>query len=725
MSATSARPILARAVLLLLIYVAVVATLTMAWTRLENRNFLKATDDRLHVASRSLKYLLAEDFHDRAVDRDSISFEEELRNREKFNEFAKINDLIYVYTVVRKDGGLFFSAPTVTEEEAREQKVWYFHPYADAPEEFHQALNDGRDCALSYSDEWGNFRTVCVFGSSPAGNPYLACSDVEIQDLDVVQTRHMLTSLAAGLLFMSFLVPAGLLIRRFYRAHVEELDASHRETRTHLNMLDTLIQRLPMGLMVIQPDNRVNLVNPAFTELTGYELGDVSTRNSWFRKAHPDIRTRTRLLRVWAQRIKGVEGPGTQARVTCKDGSSKIFNFQSRLLEDKRILVIMEDVTERVEYQTRLQHSEERLRHILDILEVGIAVVDTEGRNVTYVNPKLVQMTGRGRDELINSPCHRFICAACEGNCPVLDQAGNVMGREVEIAGADDRPIQILKSVIPAEIGGRRVLVESFVDITAQKRVEAELLKARDAAEVASRAKSEFLAVMSHEIRTPLNGILGSLQIVKTAKLDGKSEFVDMAISSSRSLLTILQDILDLSSMDAGTLDLVDHTFMLADLTQPITGSFLEEAARKGVALDIATDPDIPHVLNGDVLRIRQVLFNLVGNAVKYTAHGYVRLEISRLPYVSPSGRGMVHFAVYDTGQGIPDDKLDAVFEPFTQADMAVTRGHGGTGIGLAIVKRLLRLMESSLCMMSEKGAGSEFHFSLPLVPDQGDTGQQ
>jgi signal transduction histidine kinase len=248
MSATSARPILTRAVLLLLIYVAVVATLTRAWTRLENRNFLKATDDRLYVASRSLRYLLAEDFHDRAMDKDSISFEEELRNREKFNEFAKVNDLSYVYTVVRKDGGLFFSAPTVT-------------------------------------------------------------------------------------------------------------------------------------------------------------------------------------------------------------------------------------------------------------------------------------------------------------------------------------------------------------------------------------------------------------------------------------------------------------------------------------------DPDIPRLLNGDVQRIRQVLFNLVGNAVKYTAQGYVRLEISWLPYISPSGRGMVHFAVHDTGQGIPDDTLDAVFEPFTQADMAVNRSHGDTGIGLAIAKRLLLLMGSSLCMVSEEGAGSEFQFSLPLIPGQDDKG--
>jgi len=720
MSTTSSRPILLRVILLLLLYVAVVLALTMAWTWYENQKFLEATDGKLQTASRSLKYLLAADFHDRALNADSIGFDEELKNREKFNEFAKINNLIYVYTLILNGENLSFSAPTVTEEEAREQKSWYFHPYADAPSEFSQALRNRQDFALTYKDEWGNFRTSCVFESSPAGNPYLSCADVEIQDLNVVRTRHMLISMAGALLFMSFLIPSTLLMRRFYRTHIAELDASHRETRTHLDMLDTLIQRLPMGLMVIQPDNRVSLVNPAFTQLTGYELGDVSTRNSWFRKAHPDVRARIGLLKIWARRLKGIEGVGTQAPVTCKDGTRKLFNLQARLLEDKRALVIMEDVTERVQAQSDLQRSEERLRQILDSLQVGIAVVDTSERKVSYVNPKLMHMTGRSRDELVASPCHHYICSACEGNCPVLDHDASVAGNEVEITGADGNPIQILKSVMSTEVDGKEALVESFVDITAQKRVETELLRAKDAAEVASRAKSEFLAVMSHEIRTPLNGILGSLQIAQAIAPEEPQEFITMAISSSHSLLTILQDILDLSTMDTGALHLEERPFRADQLIQPIMGAYREEAARKGLELSVVTDPAIPEMITGDVQRIRQVLFNLVGNAIKYTDQGFTRIEISLLPYRTGTGRGILHFAIYDSGIGIADSLLDIIFEPFTQADMGISRGHNGTGIGLAIVKRLLNLMGSSLCMQSEPGAGSEFHFSLPLLPGPG-----
>lgn len=721
MSTTSSRAILLQAVLLLLLYVGVVLVLSMAWTGYENQKFLDATDSKLQTASRSLRYLLAADFHDRALDADSITFEEELVNRGKFNEFAKTNDLIYVYTVVQNGTELYFSAPTVTEEEAREQKSWYYHPYADAPDEFFLALKNRQDFALTYNDEWGNFRTTCVFESSPTGKPYLSCADMEIQEINAVRTRHLLISITASLIFMSFLVPSTLLIRRFYRAHVAELDASHRETLTHLDMLNTLIQKLPMGLMVIQPDNRVGMVNPAFTQLTGYELGDISTRNSWFRKAYPDIHARAGLLKIWAQRLKGIEGTDeTHATVTCKDGTLKLFNLQGRLLQDKRALMIMEDITEREQAQAKLRRSEERLRQILDNLQVGIAVVDTEERTVSYINPKLLQMTGRSLDEVVGSPCHLYICAACEGDCPVFDRGLTLAGREVEIMGLDGKPIQILKSAIQTEIGGRQVLVESFVDITAQKLVEAELLKAKDAAEVASKAKSEFLAIMSHEIRTPLNGILGSLQIIQNMPPEDMEEFIAMAINSSRSLLTILQDILDLSTMDTGNLNIVELPFVASQITQPIMGAFHEEATRKGLELSVVNDPAIPEFLTGDVQRIRQVLFNLIGNALKYTSQGHVRLEISLLPVRSASGWGILHFAVYDSGEGITDDMLDTVFEPFTQADMGVSRGHGGTGIGLAIVKRLLRLMGSSLCLLSEPGVGSEFHFSLPLIPGYG-----
>jgi PAS domain S-box-containing protein len=486
-------------------------------------------------------------------------------------------------------------------------------------------------------------------------------------------------------------------------------------------MLETLIERLPMGLMVIQPDNRVRLVNPAFSQLTGYGLEDISTRNSWFRKAFPDMHSRIGALRVWAQRLKGIDGEPTQAGVTCKDGSSRLFSMQGRRLQDGRALVIMEDITERTEAQARLQRNEERLRLILDNLQVGIAVVDTEERRVSYANPKLLQMTGRTAQEVVGSRCHEYICSSCEGNCPVLDRGIHLAGYEVTLAGANGRPVQILKSAIETEIGGRKVLVESFVDITTQKRVEQELLRAKNAAEAASNAKSEFLAVMSHEIRTPLNGILGSLQVMQNLRPEDMGEFISLAIASGRSLLTILQDVLDLSAMDTGDLELADQPFATEELTKPIMDSFHEEAHRKGLDLAVDIDPNLPALLGGDVRRIRQVLFNLVGNALKFTDAGHVHVGVSLLPVRNGTGRGVVHFSVSDTGAGIEDGQIAHLFEPFTQADMATTRGHGGAGMGLAIVRRLLRLMGSGLCMVSEQGRGSEFHFSLPLLPAEGE----
>jgi len=716
------RKIFLQALLLLALYVVVVVALTMVWTWHENERTLQTTDAKLETASKSLKYLLAADFHDRALDNSSIGFEEELANRKAFNDYAAANELIYVYTLVQKDGEFFFSAPTVTDEEAQERKVWYFYPYEDAPQEFHQALTDHKDAFISYSDQWGNFRSCCVYETSPAGNPYLSCADIEIEELNVIRTRHLLIALGGAILFMSFLLPAAYLIKRFYRTHADLLSASHNETQTHLDMLDTLIQRLPMGLLVTQPDNRVSMVNPAFTHQTGYELGDVATRNSLLRKAFPDIRSRIPILKTWAKRLKGTDGPATEASVVCKDGTTRLFNMQIRMLEDRRVLLIMEDVTDRAAAQARLRSNEERLRQILDSLQVGIAVVDTEERRVSYVNPRLMSMTGRSVEELVGSQCHSYICSACEDLCPVLDLGINVAGRAVEVFDRDGKPIQILKSVAPSEVGGRQVLIESFVDITRLKKIEAELHRAKDAAEAASRAKSEFLAVMSHEIRTPLNGILGSLQVIREIGLEHSDNFIDMAIDSSRSLLTLLQDILDISSMDTGTLLLTEAPFVTRELTTPIIGAFQDEATRKGLELTVVTDPSIPDILTGDVRRIRQVLFNLVGNAVKYTESGFARVEITRLPALIPAGRGMLHFAVYDSGIGVADENLELIFAPFTQADMAANREHGGAGIGLAIATRLLRLMGSSLCMASEPGSGSEFHFSLPLIPAAGTT---
>lgn len=718
MSTTSLRPFTVQAFTLLLIYSVVVISLGLLWTRHENDAFLLRTDEKLRTAAKSLRYLLATDFHDRAVDKNSIGFAEELQNRRNFNEFTRRNTLIYAYTLVEKDGGLFFSSPTVTDEEAREQQSWYFHPYADAPREFSVALSQKQDAVLSYTDEWGSFRTCCIFETSPAERPYLACADMEIIQIHAQQSQHMQASLVVTLFMLSFVAPAILVTRRFYRSHIEELKTSHDETRTHLRLLDTLIEKLPMGLLVLQPDTRTIRINPAFTALTGYDLQDVRFRKKWLQHTYPNRTARAEALRTWFRRLRRHESGPLETQLVCKDGTHKMFAVQSQVLEDKRTMIILEDITRRLKAQAQLQKNELRLRQILDAMQVGVAVVDVADRTILYANPKLVELTGREAATLVGSQCNQYICMACDQGCQALDDDLHVVGRELEIIAGDGKPVQVFKSVIRTEIDDKPVLVESFADITHQKMAEKELLRAKIAAEAASRAKSEFLAVMSHEIRTPLNGIMGSLQLLQTSALTDQSELVDMAMVSGRNLMTLLQDVLDLSAVESGTMPISEcSTAFLHGVVAPVLESFREEAARKGIDLTCSSDPAIPESILCDAPRLRQILFNLVGNAVKYTQQGYVRLDISLLPCKDSAGRTIIHCAVIDSGQGIADHDLERIFRPFVQIDMAASRNFGGAGMGLALVTSLLRLMRSSLCVMSELEVGSEFHFSLAFHP--------
>jgi PAS domain S-box-containing protein len=408
-------------------------------------------------------------------------------------------------------------------------------------------------------------------------------------------------------------------------------------------------------------------------------------------------------------------------RIRERDAALQGANDQLELRVAERTRQLQDQVDERMLAEEKLSEERGMLRALIDNVPDFMYVKDAESRFVV-ANASLARSMGMETPaDLLQKTDFDFYSRELASGF-YEDEQKVIRSREAlfnrEEAGTDSQGNQmwLLTTKVPLFDKSGQVTGIAGVgrDITERHKVEREMQRAKEAAEAGSRAKSEFLANMSHEIRTPLNGVMGMTDLALDTQLTAEQrDYLETVKTSSDSLLTVINDILDFSKIEAGKIDLEKVDFNLRDSLESTLKTVALRADEKHLELLCEVAPEVPEIVCGDSTRLRQVVINLVGNAIKFTEQGEVAVKVQ---VESRKGTECVlRFTVSDTGIGIPEDKRELIFAPFSQADTSTTRKYGGTGLGLTISTRLVEVMGGKIWVESEEGRGSQFHFTVRL----------
>ncbi|MEZ4383950.1 MAG: PAS domain-containing protein [Nannocystaceae bacterium] len=486
-----------------------------------------------------------------------------------------------------------------------------------------------------------------------------------------------------------------------------------------------LSESLPVGLFVTDARGVCNYVNPRCAEIIDRSTED-AIGFGWTTAFHPD--DRQHLVDAWREALAEGRGMAIEARVVRRDGEVRWISARAAIMPgaDRNLgwVGLMDDISARRELDEARRNAEAALTSTLRSVGDLVFEVDNDERFVRFYQP--------GEHADLYRPPSDFIGKTLG---EVLPPPVVALAREAMRAVAGDGETHTIEYSLPMPGGERwyqaRVsaregpdgAIAGFVlvarDVTERHHHLAELQRRREeaealaaAAKAADAAKGQFLANMSHEMRTPLNAVIGLGSLLRETPLDPEQQrFVGLITSSARTLLGLVEDVLDFSRIEAGELSLSDEDFDLREVVEEALAPVSLRAARKDVALHEQIEVDAPIALRGDPKRLRQILLNLLDNAVKFTDAGEVVITARR------TADGGVTIAVRDTGIGIPDDRQQAIFEPFRQADGSTSRRYGGTGLGLAIVKRIADASAMSLAVRSTLGVGSTFTLTVPPAP--------
>ncbi len=488
----------------------------------------------------------------------------------------------------------------------------------------------------------------------------------------------------------------------------------------------SLFENATVGIYRTTPAGQILVANPALVKMLGYESQEELVKRNLEDQGFEPTYPRHLFHERMAQEGEVKDLEAVWAR---RDGSAIFVRESARAIrgEDNRIICydgIVEDITERKRAQQMLQESEESFRQLAENIREVFFVATPEPSRVTYLSPAYDEIWGRPRQAVLNSPAAWVEPIHLEDRARAFEilaqaQQGVATDMEYRIVRPDGSPRWIRHRTFPVcnAAGKFYRIVGIAEDITERKQVEVATHKAMKAAEEANRAKSEFLANMSHELRTPMNAVIGMTELALATDLDPEQRhYLELVQSSADSLLELINHILDFSKIEAGKFELEATPFILADVLEEAIRPLAIPAYRKGLEMACGLDPAIPSPLVGDPVRLKQLVVNLVDNAIKFTERGEV---IVRAWVESKEERDLtLHLAVEDTGVGIPADKIEMVFEAFTQADGSLTRRFEGAGLGLAICSELVRMMEGAIWVESGPGQGSTFHVTVRLGLD-------
>ena len=480
------------------------------------------------------------------------------------------------------------------------------------------------------------------------------------------------------------------------------------------------------GVITVDRDGKIHEFNASAERIFGWTRGEIVGRNIRLLMADTQRSEHDGLLNYLRTENDSIPGKGSEVIAVRKDGGTVPIRRalgHAKLAQRDLFVLFITDISERRAIMQALRDSEQQFRSLIGNIP-GISFRSSMAFDVApvFVSDGIERLAGYPASDFVGAGRTRTL-----GGLICEEDRANVAA-EIARSVAELSAYQVEYRLQHAD-GGVRAMWEHgavtqdesdpairwidgvILDISERRQMEQELRQAKDKAEQAAAARASFVANMSHEIRTPMNAILGFTDVLLDTELDeGQRRHLDTVRKEGRSLLRLLNEILDTAKLDKGAVELEPDDYSLLGLIDELASTFGSNARGKGLTIDIVYDPALPARLHGDELRMRQILGNLLDNAIKFTAAGKVGLHAGLR-------QGQLHIAVQDTGIGIAPERLEAIFDPFTQADASMTRRFGGTGLGTTISRQLVALMGGKIWAESAAGQGTTFHVTLPLEP--------